>query len=164
MIGASLSVYHIDDPWSLPNIANIGSERAEVRMRRSQNWVPSSLCAAGVLAFTLLAASIPSSMAQDAQAGATVFNRCSACHQVGPGASNALGPHLNGLMGRPVASVPGYDYSDALRARNGQAWNPQLVSDYIADPARFIGARSSMPAQRLRPDQVANLMAYLESQ
>ncbi len=100
----------------------------------------------------------------DAQVGATVFSRCSACHQVGPGASNAVGPHLNGIMGRPLASVQGYDYSDALASRRGEFWNRDLVASYIADPARFIGERSTMPAQRLRPSQVANLLAYLESQ
>jgi mono/diheme cytochrome c family protein len=39
-----------------------------------------------------------------------------------------------------------------------------FVASYIADPARFIGERSAMPAQRLRPSQVDDLLAYLESQ
>lgn len=130
-------------------------------MRRSLSVLHLAVC---LVAMPLAGLSAPGAIAQDAQAGAGVFNRCSACHQIGPGASNAVGPHLNGLIGRPVASVSGYDYSDALQARNGQAWNGQLVADYIADPARFIGERSAMPAQRLRPEQVANLIAYLESQ
>jgi cytochrome c2 len=100
----------------------------------------------------------------DVQAGATVFNRCSACHQVGPGARNAVGPHLNGVMGRAVAGLPDFDYSNGLAARRGEFWNPELVASYIADPARFIGERSAMPAQRLRPSQVDDLLAYLESQ
>jgi cytochrome c len=100
----------------------------------------------------------------DVQAGANVFNRCSACHQVGPGARNAVGPHLNGVMGRALAGLPDYDYSNGLAARRGEFWNRELVTSYIADPARFIGERSTMPAQRLRPSQVADLLAYLESQ
>lgn len=131
-------------------------------MRRSLSVLPYAVACFAALLW--LSAGVPGALAQDAQAGANVFNRCSACHQVGPGASNAVGPHLNGLLGRPVASVSGYNYSDALAARNGQAWNSQLVADYIADPARFIGERSAMPAQRLRPEQVANLIAFLESQ
>ena len=99
----------------------------------------------------------------DAAAGASVFNRCAACHQVGAGAGNGVGPHLNGLFSRPIAGVPGYDYSSALSQRAGAIWNPQLMTDYIADPGSFIGERSRMPAQRLRPDQVANLIAYLQS-
>lgn len=106
---------------------------------------------------------VPSLADGDAAAGANVFNRCAACHQVGAAADNGVGPHLNDLFARPVAGVPGYDYSSALSGRAGQVWNPQLLSDYIADPGGFIGERSRMPAQRLRPDQVANLVAYLQS-
>ena len=96
--------------------------------------------------------------------GQSVFNRCSACHQVGSGAQNARGPHLAGLFGRPLASVQGYRYSDGLSARRGELWDPTLLTDYITDPARFIGERSSMPAQRLRPQQVADLIAFLRTQ
>ena len=105
----------------------------------------------------------PAAADGDAVAGASVFNRCAACHQVGTGAGNGVGPHLNGLFSRPIAGVPGYNYSPALSDRAGPIWNPQMMADYIADPGRFIGERSRMPAQRLRPDQVANLIAYLQS-
>lgn len=102
--------------------------------------------------------------AQNAQAGERVFMRCAACHQVGPTAQNGVGPHLTGLFGRSIASVPRYDYSNGLAARAGQPWNEQLLIEYISEPTAFIGERSRMPAQRLRPEQIANLVSYLRSQ
>jgi cytochrome c len=47
-------------------------------------------------AAVLLAASASPSFAQDAAAGEKVFTPCKACHQVGEGAKNAVGPQLNG--------------------------------------------------------------------
>ena len=119
-----------------------------------------------VLATSLLMLSTagPARADGDAAAGANVFNRCAACHQTGPGASNGVGPQLSGVIGRPIASVPGYDYSSGLAAFGGQVWSRDRVAQYIADPTGFIGERSAMPAQRLRPEQVADLLTYLESQ
>lgn len=100
----------------------------------------------------------------DAARGADVFARCAACHQVGPTAQNGVGPHLNALLSRQIAAVPGFGYSDGLTALSGQAWTRDLVSAYIADPTSFVGERSSMPAQRLRDQQIADLLAYLATQ
>jgi cytochrome c len=47
-------------------------------------------------------------LAQDAAAGKTSFNKCMACHAVGEGAKNKVGPELNGLDGRKSGSVAGY--------------------------------------------------------
>ncbi len=111
----------------------------------------------------LLAAGLMTpAQAGDAASGQSVFGRCAACHQIGQGAGNAIGPHLNGLIGRAIASLQGFEYSNGLLARGGEAWSSDNVASYIADPGRFIGERSRMPAQRLRPDQVADLIAYLE--
>ncbi|MGD1886690.1 MAG: c-type cytochrome [Cohaesibacteraceae bacterium] len=96
--------------------------------------------------------------------GARVFDRCSACHQVGAGAAHGRGPHLNGLMGRVIAGAAGYRYSDGLAQRRGEVWTPAHVRAYVSNPAQFSGGRSSMPAQRLRQDQMDDLIAYLASQ
>jgi hypothetical protein len=71
----------------------------------------------------ILSTSGPARADGDAAAGANVFNRCAACHQTGPGASNGVGPQLSGVIGRPIASVPGYDYSSGLAAFGGQVWS-----------------------------------------
>ena len=53
-----------------------------------------------VLISTTLALSPTMVQAQDAAAGERVFAQCRACHQVGATAKNAVGPVLNGLVGR----------------------------------------------------------------
>ena len=59
-----------------------------------------------------LAASIGSASAQDVAAGERSFNKCRACHQVGEGAKNLVGPTLNGLFGRKAGTVEGYTYTE----------------------------------------------------
>lgn len=115
--------------------------------------------------FTFFSLPIAPSLAEgNVVAGEAQFRRCSACHQVGPDAQNSVGPQLNGIVGRPIASSPGYAYSAGLSARSAQTWTPQLLETYIPDPAGFIGERSRMPAQRLRPNQLADVIAYLSAQ
>jgi cytochrome c len=61
----------------------------------------------------MMADSYASTMAQNAQKGAAVFNICLACHAIGPGAQNKIGPELNGFDGRKAGTVPNFEYSDA---------------------------------------------------
>ena len=68
-----------------------------------------------VLAVAMIATVPAAAMAADADAGKTVFNKCKACHQR-VGAKNIVGPHLDGIVGRKVASVEeGFTYSDASK-------------------------------------------------
>ena len=55
--------------------------------------------------------------AQDAEAGKKVFNKCRACHQVGPTAKNGVGPELNGLIGRIRVHAQSWRGPDALVGR-----------------------------------------------
>jgi cytochrome c len=65
-----------------------------------------------ITAAVLIAASAGATLAQDVDKGAIVFKKCAICHKIGPGATNLVGPELNGLAGRHSCSVPGYSYSD----------------------------------------------------
>jgi cytochrome c len=71
--------------------------------------------------------------AQDIGKGATVFKQCAACHKIGPGATNGVGPELNGLDGRHSGSVPSYSYSDANK-NSGIVWDEATFEQYIKDP------------------------------
>jgi cytochrome c len=81
----------------------------------------------------LIIASSVSSVAQDAQKGAAVFNVCLACHAIGPGAQNKIGPELNGLDGRKAGTVPNFAYSDANK-NSGIVWNEGTFEEYIKNP------------------------------
>ena len=68
-----------------------------------------------VLALAALAAGAGSAGASgDAEAGERVFRKCAACHELGEGAKNKVGPQLNGIVGGPVGAQEGFTYSDAL--------------------------------------------------
>jgi cytochrome c len=101
----------------------------------------------------------------DVSSGARMVKQvCGGCHTFQPGGDDAAGPNLFGVVGRPVASVPGYAYSDALRhAGTGRVWTEQALSDWLSAPDRFApGTRMSLngvtdPALR------ADIIVYLRT-
>lgn len=98
--------------------------------------------------------------AGDPEAGAKVFNKCKACHQIGPNAKNVVGPELNGLVGRKTGSVEGYNYSDANK-NSGLTWDEATFLEYITAPQKKIpGTKMTFAGI---PDETDrnNLWAYL---
>ena len=99
-------------------------------------------------------------LAQDADAGKTSFNKCMACHAVGDGAKNKVGPVLNGLDGRKSGTVEGYSYSDANK-NSGITWNKEQFLDYIKDPKGKI-PNTKMAFAGIKNEKEANdLWAFL---
>src|SRR5438445_13388853 len=76
---------------------------------------------------------VSGALAQDATAGKASFNKCMACHSIGDGAKNKVGPVLNGLDGRKSGTAPDFSYSDANK-NSGITWNKDQFLDYIKDP------------------------------
>jgi len=60
------------------------------------------------------------------------FAVCKACHSVEPG-KNGIGPSLAGIYGDKAATVPGYDFSDAMKS-SGLTWNQATLDRYLTDP------------------------------
>ena len=115
-----------------------------------------------------LLAGLASAAAQDAPPagdpalGEKVFTKCRACHQIGEGAHNAVGPELNGLIGRHSASVPDYSYSEAMK-NSGLVWDEATFKDYIRDPrAKVPGTKMSFAGLNKQSD-IDNVTAYLKS-
>ncbi len=107
-----------------------------------------------------LAATVPA-MAQDAAAGAKDFVVCRACHQIGPGAKNAVGPVLNGVVGRHSGTYPGYEYSTANK-NSGLVWTPAELTKYLADPMKVVpGTKMIFPGLK-DPKKVQDVIAFLE--
>jgi cytochrome c len=71
--------------------------------------------------------------AQDLDNGKSVFNKCRACHQIGEGAKNLVGPVLNGLIGRKAGTIEGFNYSDANK-NSGITWDDATFREYIKNP------------------------------
>lgn len=99
--------------------------------------------------------------AQEAAAGEKVFGVCKACHQIGEGAKNALGPILNGVVGRPAGSVQGYSYSDANKT-SGIVWDEASFRAYLADPKAKIPGTKMIYAGLKDEQKVNDLIAFLK--
>jgi cytochrome c len=113
-----------------------------------------------IAAVVSIAASSVSAVAQDAQKGKVVANVCLACHSIGPGAQNKIGPELNGLDGRHSGSVPNFkytkDYTDP-----GVVWNKETFEKYIKNPrAMFPDTTMIFPGIQ-DAQQIDDLWAYL---
>ncbi|QAY77529.1 cytochrome c family protein [Sphingosinicella sp. BN140058] len=96
-------------------------------------------------------------------AGARLFGRCAACHTIGQGAPNRAGPNLYGVVGRPVAAIPTFGYSHALKSAGG-TWNPERLDTWLAAPAKFAPGTSMTFAGLGDPLDRADVIAYLQSQ
>ncbi len=100
--------------------------------------------------------------AQDLAAGETSFKKCLACHAVGEGAKNKVGPQLNGIEGRPAGTVEGYNCSPANK-NSGLTWDEATFKDYIKDPrAKIKGTKMIFPGIK-NETEINNLWAYLIS-
>ena len=113
-----------------------------------------------VLALLMAAAATQPAAAQDVAAGARIFKQCIACHAVGPGAKNKVGPELNGLFGRHSGAVAGFSYSEANK-HSGIVWDEAVFRDYIRAPrARIPGTKMVFPGLK-DEQQITDLIAYL---
>jgi cytochrome c len=112
----------------------------------------------GAFALTTL---VGTAQAQDAAAGADVYKKCRACHQVGENAANAVGPQLNGMVGRKAGTVEGFAYSEANKS-SGVTWDKATFLNYIKDP------RAAMPGNKMAfagikdEQDAADLFAFLD--
>ena len=99
--------------------------------------------------------------AQDVAAGKTSFNKCLACHAIGEGAKNKVGPELNGIDGRHSGTAEGYSYSDANK-NSGITWNKDQFLDYIKDPKAKIPGTKMAFAGVKNEKEIGDLWAYLK--
>lgn len=114
------------------------------------------------LAFSIIMAASGAAQAQDAAAGkATFMGRCGACHQVDTAKSGPIAPSLKGVVGRKVASMPDFNYSDALKAKGGK-WTPAAIDVFLASPMKTVPGTKMMMAVPVATDR-ANLVAYLKT-
>lgn len=93
--------------------------------------------------------------------GKKVFAQCSACHQLGEKARNAVGPKLNGLFGRKTGSVEGYNYSAANKGANVE-WTEDYFKRYIENPRAVMPGNKMAYAGLKDPKRVETLIAYLK--
>jgi cytochrome c len=114
-----------------------------------------------VVAAVVLAGSAGAARAQDAALGEKVFAKCKACHQIGEGAKIAVGPVLNGIVGRKAGSYEGYNYSDANK-NSGITWDEATLKEYLRNPrAKVPGTKMIFPGLP-KDEDIDNVIAYLK--
>lgn len=96
----------------------------------------------------------------DPHAGEQKARVCASCHDFAQGGANRIGPDLWGVVGRDIASRPGFSYSDAMSAQPG-AWSYQRLFDYLESPARAVPGNKMGFAGMRRPEDRAAVIRYL---
>jgi cytochrome c len=115
-----------------------------------------------LLALTLLVQ--PARADGDAAQGEQVFKKCGACHTVAD-KTNKVGPSLLGVVGRKVASVPDYSYSDSMKeyGATGAIWDEKTLDTYLTDPKAVVGkTKMAFPGLKAQADR-DNLIAFLKT-
>jgi cytochrome c len=119
------------------------------------------------LAFVLLAVAAVASPAWaegDAAKGEKVFVKCKACHENEKGV-NKIGPTLKGIVGRPTATVAGFNYSEGMKAKGaaGQVWDEATLTAYLPDPKAFVPGTKMAFAGLKTPEEIADVIAFLKA-
>ena len=96
--------------------------------------------------------------AGDPAAGEAVYSRCMACHAL---EYNRTGPKHCGLFGRRAGSVPGFEYSDAMK-RSKLVWNEKTLDRFLANPVKAVPGTSMTYAGVPDAKERAALIAYLK--
>lgn len=119
-------------------------------------------CGLGI-AFFLLAAG-PAQAEGDVAKGEQVFKKCMACHTVSD-KTNKVGPHLVGIVGRPVASVEGYKYSESMTAHAATVavWDEAGLQAYLENPKAVVPKSKMAFAGLKKEDERADLIAFLKT-
>jgi cytochrome c len=121
------------------------------------------------LAATIALAGLPAETGALAAAalerGEFAFEQCCACHAVGAGEGGSSGPDLAGVVGRAIASLPGFDYPDvlaALPARGDRVWTAAALDAFLIAPREFAPGTAMISSSALRDaTERADLMAYV---
>lgn len=118
-----------------------------------------------ITAAMLAASAIPALSEGDVAKGEAVFKRCSACHAIGEGAKNRVGPQLNGIIGRAAGGVSDYNYSNAMKkaGEDGLVWTPEELRDFLSAPKKKIPGNKMALAGISKSEDLDNLIAYIES-
>ena len=127
------------------------------QLRRSFGY-----CGPAIVVFLLAAGSAQAE--GDVAKGEQVYKKCMACHTVND-KTNKVGPHLVGIVGRPVAAVEGYKYSDDMKAyaATGAVWDEATLQAYLEKPKAVVAKTKMAFAGLNKEDERADLIAFLKT-
>jgi cytochrome c len=99
----------------------------------------------------------------DIDDGEAKFAICKSCHTLTSGGPDMTGPNLYGVFGRKVASKPGFNYSDALKAQTF-TWDAQHLDTWLTDPKAMVpNTRMTFPGFKDQKDRI-DVIGYLKAE
>jgi cytochrome c len=101
----------------------------------------------------------------DVAAGEKLFQRCNVCH-LATDTAHRNGPTLHAVVGRHVASIEGFEYSDSMKAfgATGAVWDEATLGEFLKEPTLFVkGTKMSGVPPLRRDNERADLIAYLKT-
>ncbi|MBM7325171.1 cytochrome c family protein [Agrobacterium sp. S2] len=101
----------------------------------------------------------------DAAHGEKVFSRCSTCHSI-DAPRTRMGPHLMGVVGRPIASIADYShYSQALKDAGaaGRVWSEEELQKFLSSPKKALPGNAMRFFGLWSESDIADLIAYLKT-
>lgn len=118
--------------------------------------------AAASISAALASPPAPSPGPSPAQTGKKHFIRCVACHAMSATARPMTGPHLEGIVGRAVAALPDFAYSDALRAQSF-LWDEAQLDAFLESPHTLNPGMCLTFNGLQKAEDRAALIAYLKN-
>ena len=130
-----------------------------------------------VTAVLLMAGAAGARADGDADNGKNIFKKCMACHRIGEGAVNVVGPVLTGVVGRKAGTYE-FSYSTTMKnaGEHGLVWDETSIAGYLPDPTAFLKKyltdkgkpdlivdAPKMTFKLADPAQIADVIAYLKT-
>jgi cytochrome c len=98
--------------------------------------------------------------AADPSAGERIWRQCSSCHKLD--GTNGTGPHLDGVVGRDIAGIGDFNYSDALASLEGD-WTPEHLSGFLENPRDYAPGTKMTYKGLSDVEDRASIIAYLQT-
>jgi cytochrome c len=99
----------------------------------------------------------------DVARGEKAVGACKACHTFEKGGANKVGPHLFDVYGRNKASIEGFGYSSAMKGKASEKWEAEQLDGFLKNPKAYMPGTTMAFAGLSKPDQRADVVAYLNS-
>ncbi len=99
--------------------------------------------------------------AADPKKGEAAARACAACHTFVKDGPNKVGPNLWNVVDRPHAAVPGFPYSEAMKAKASEPWTFDALNAYIKNPKEQVPGTKMIYGGLKKDTTRADLLAYL---